>query len=60
MTLCFLAVISLVWTRPRAGALAGACVYTFSAVLGARLDAGHYNYILCQAWLPWAAAWEGG
>jgi hypothetical protein len=39
-----------------AGALAGACVYAFSAVLGARLDAGHINYILCQAWLPWTAA----
>ena len=39
-----------------AGAWAGACVYAFSGVLGAHLDAGHLNYILCQAWLPWAAA----
>ncbi len=39
-----------------AGALAGACVYAFSAVLSARLDAGHINYMICQAWLPWAAA----
>jgi hypothetical protein len=40
----------------RAGALAGGIVYEFSALLGAHLDAGHINYILCQAWLPWVAA----
>jgi SAM-dependent methyltransferase len=40
----------------RAGALAGGIVYEFSALLGAHLDAGHINFILCQAWLPWVAA----
>ena len=40
----------------RGGALAGGIVYEFSALLGAHLDAGHINYILCQAWLPWLAA----
>jgi hypothetical protein len=40
----------------RGGALAGGIVYEFSALLGAHLDAGHINYVLCQAWLPWTAA----
>ncbi|TMC54081.1 MAG: YfhO family protein [Chloroflexi bacterium] len=40
----------------RAGALAGGIVYEFSALMGAHLDAGHLNYLLCQAWLPWIAA----
>ncbi|MHB8625395.1 MAG: YfhO family protein [Aggregatilineales bacterium] len=37
------------------GALCGAIVYEFSAVLSAHLGAGHLNYLLCQAWLPWIA-----
>jgi hypothetical protein len=38
------------------GALVGGIVYGFSAVLGAHLGAGHFNYLLSQAWLPWIAA----
>src|SRR5207302_1366029 len=33
----------------RGGALAGGIVYEFSALMGAHLDAGHLNYLLCQA-----------
>ncbi len=40
----------------RAGALVGGMVYGFSALMGARIEAGHLNYLLCQAWLPWIAA----
>jgi hypothetical protein len=40
----------------QAGALAGAIVYTFSGVIGAHLNAGHLNYVLCSAWLPWVVA----
>jgi hypothetical protein len=38
------------------GVLAGGIVYEFSATLAAHLGAGHFNYLLCQAWLPWMAA----
>jgi len=38
------------------GALCGAIAYEFSALIGARIGAGHLNYLLCQAWLPWIAA----
>ncbi len=38
------------------GALCGGVGYEFSAVLSAHLGAGHLNYVLCQAWLPWIAA----
>lgn len=38
------------------GALAGGIVYEFSGTLAAHLGAGHFNYLLCQAWLPWMAA----
>ncbi|HVO68553.1 MAG TPA: YfhO family protein [Aggregatilineaceae bacterium] len=38
------------------GALIGGIVYEFSALLGAHLEAGHLNYLLCQAWLPWIAS----
>jgi hypothetical protein len=37
------------------GALLGGIVYEFSALMGAHLGAGHFNYLLCQAWLPWIA-----
>ncbi len=37
------------------GALMGGIVYEFSALMGAHLGAGHFNYLLCQAWLPWIA-----
>ncbi len=37
------------------GALIGGIVYGFSALMGAHLGAGHFNYLLCQAWLPWIA-----
>jgi Bacterial membrane protein YfhO len=40
----------------REGALIGGIVYSFSALMGAHLGAGHLNYLLCQAWLPWIAA----
>jgi hypothetical protein len=39
----------------RLGALIGGIVYEFSALLPAHLLAGHFNYLLCQAWLPWMA-----
>jgi len=39
-----------------AGALAGGIVYTFSGVIAAHLNAGHLNYVMCSAWLPWIAA----
>ncbi|HEX2906368.1 MAG TPA: YfhO family protein [Phototrophicaceae bacterium] len=39
-----------------AGAFAGGIVYMFSGVLAAHLNAGHVNYLLCAAWLPWLAA----
>gem|GEM_PF-499930 len=38
------------------GALIGGIVYAFSALMGAHLGAGHLNYVLCAAWLPWIAA----
>jgi len=37
----------------RSGALIGAIVYEFSAVFGAAIGSGHFNYLICQAWLPW-------
>jgi hypothetical protein len=40
----------------QAGALVGGASYGFSALLGAHLGAGHLNYMLCQAWLPWLGA----
>ena len=40
----------------RVGALVGGIVYTFSGVIAAHLNAGHLNYLMCAAWLPWMAA----
>jgi hypothetical protein len=37
------------------GAFCGAMVYEFSAVLSAHLGAGHFPYMMVQAWLPWVA-----
>lgn len=37
----------------RAGALLGGVIYLLSGVLTAHLNAGHLNYILCSAWIPW-------
>ncbi|HET6316312.1 MAG TPA: hypothetical protein VFG86_07635, partial [Chloroflexota bacterium] len=51
-----MAVFTLRLGASRAGALAGGIVYEFSALMGAHLDAGHLNYLLCQAWLPWVAS----
>ena len=39
------------WT----GTLAGGIVYELSGVLLSHLSAGHLNYVMCQAWLPWIA-----
>jgi hypothetical protein len=39
----------------QAGSLAGGIIYTFSGVLAAHLNAGHLNYLMCSAWLPWLA-----
>jgi hypothetical protein len=39
-----------------AGALAGGIVYEFSALAAAHVGAGHFNYMLAYAWLPWIAA----
>ncbi len=39
----------------RSAALIAGIVYGFSALMGAHLNAGHLNYLLCQAWLPWIA-----
>ncbi len=49
---CFMRRMGASWF----GALCGAITYEFSALLGARIGAGHLNYVLCQAWLPWIAA----
>src|SRR5215475_1068664 len=38
------------------GGFIGGIVYSFSALMGAHLGAGHLNYLLCAAWLPWIAA----
>src|SRR5215510_3959042 len=38
------------------GGFIGGMVYSFSALMGAHLGAGHLNYLLCAAWLPWIAA----
>ncbi len=38
------------------GGLAGGIIYTFSGVMAAHLNAGHLNYVMCSAWLPWLAA----
>lgn len=38
------------------GALAGGIIYEFSGLMAAHLNAGHINYLLCAAWLPWLAA----
>lgn len=39
-----------------AGALAGGIVYEFSAFAAAHVGAGHFNFMLVYAWLPWIAA----
>jgi hypothetical protein len=47
----------------RAGALIGGMVYEFSGLMAAHLQAGHLNYLMCAAWLPWVAAaylWSAG
>jgi hypothetical protein len=38
------------------GALAGGIIFSFSGVMAAHLNAGHLNYVMCSAWLPWMAA----
>jgi hypothetical protein len=43
----------------RMGALAGGIIYAFSGVMGAHLYAGHINYLLCAAWLPWVVTGYG-
>jgi hypothetical protein len=40
----------------RLGRLAGGVIYAFSGVMSAHLNAGHLNYLMCAAWLPWMAA----
>ncbi|MEO8612678.1 MAG: YfhO family protein [Chloroflexota bacterium] len=39
----------------QAGSLAGGIIYMFSGVIAAHLNAGHLNYLMCSAWLPWLA-----
>jgi hypothetical protein len=40
----------------RVGALVGGIIYAFSGLMAAHLEAGHLNYLMCAAWLPWIAA----
>ncbi len=40
----------------RDGAFLGGVIYMLSGVLMAHLNAGHLNYLMCSAWIPWLGA----